>query len=161
MYGAPVRPPQPQGVTEVAWGSPKWNASAGKQRFRRSLYTFQKRTAPFAFHTTFDAPSGESCTARRHESNTPLQALTLLNDPMMIELARSMGSDLAAREHKHGIDATLRRAFRRVLTRAPAKVELASLRAFLRRQPTGMDSEVVWTALARALFCLDEAITRN
>jgi hypothetical protein len=159
MFGPPVRPPQPPSVTEVAFGGSAWRASEGEDRFRRSIYTFQKRTAPFAFHATFDAPSGESCTARRHESNTPLQALALLNDPMMVELARAFGSELAAVAAESGTDAALRLAFRRVLTRPPTDRELASLREFVQRQRERQADE--WTALARVLPCLDEAMTRN
>ncbi|MGC6489581.1 MAG: PSD1 and planctomycete cytochrome C domain-containing protein, partial [Planctomycetota bacterium] len=58
-FGRPVRPPQPAGVTEISFGRPGWRADRGEARFRRSIYTFQKRTAPFAFYATFDAPSGE------------------------------------------------------------------------------------------------------
>ncbi|MCK5943055.1 MAG: PSD1 domain-containing protein, partial [Planctomycetes bacterium] len=130
LHGPPVRPPQPPGVTEVAFGSPKWRASDAPARFRRSLYTFQKRTAPFAFYATFDAPSGEACTARRHRSNTPLQALALLNDPMMVELAEVLGARLAEVATEHGVDEALRRGFGRVLTREPGARELAALRAF-------------------------------
>ncbi|MDB6033158.1 MAG: Planctomycete cytochrome, partial [Verrucomicrobiales bacterium] len=88
MFGPPVRPPQPAGVTEVAYGSPAWETSTGEDRYRRSLYTFQKRSAPFAMFNTFDAPSGEVCLARRESSNTPLQALALLNDVAFVEVAR-------------------------------------------------------------------------
>ncbi|MCA8976085.1 MAG: PSD1 domain-containing protein [Planctomycetes bacterium] len=161
MFGPPVRPPQPPGVTEVAFGNPGWTVSDGEDRHRRSIYTFQKRTAPFAFYATFDAPSGESCMPRRHTANTPLQALTLLNDPMLIELCRSFGIELARREAEAGAEAALRHAFRRVLTRPPEDRELDSLRGFLQDQRTRHDDETAWTALARALLCLDEAITRN
>ena len=151
MFGAPVRPPQPAGVTEVAYGSPKWNASGGDERFRRSIYTYQKRTAPFAMFTTFDAGSGEACIARRDRSNTPLQALTLMNDPMFVEIAQNFGKKIAAfagDDHEK-----IRSAFRHVLTREPTENELAKLEAFHARHPD-------WGALARVLLCLDEAITR-
>ncbi|MFP6900504.1 MAG: DUF1549 and DUF1553 domain-containing protein, partial [Opitutales bacterium] len=88
MYGPSVYPPQPASVTAVAYGATKWNVSKGENRYRRSLYTFSKRTAPFAAFTIFDASSGEGCLARRNRSNTPLQALTLLNDAMFVELAQ-------------------------------------------------------------------------
>ena len=90
LGGPSVRPPQPPGVTELAYGKVKWNPSAGPDRYRRSLYTFSKRTAPFAAYLTFDGPTGENCIPRRERSNTPLQALTLLNDEMFFEAARGL-----------------------------------------------------------------------
>lgn len=178
--GPPVRPSQPAGVTEVAFGSPKWNVSAGDDRFRRSLYTFQKRTAPFALFQTFDSPSGESCVARRDVSNTALQALSLLNDVVFVETARGLGK--LAKEQAGDDEARIRFAFRRVLTRAPEPPELAMLQQFVDQQrarltageldpvtlsgapDAGRDDQIelaAWTTLARALFGLDEAITRN
>lgn len=160
-FGAPVRPPQPPGVTEIAFGRPNWHADRGDARFRRSLYTFQKRTAPFAFYTTFDAPSGESCVVQREASDTPLQALSLLNDPMMVELHEAFGAALAARAATTDLEATFIRAFRQVCTRTPDEDEVASLRAFWQRQAERSDPETAWSAMARALLCLDEAVTRS
>jgi hypothetical protein len=184
MYGPGVRPVQPPGVTEVAYGSPNWEASDGEDRHRRSIYTFIKRSAPFAMHSTFDAPSGEFCTARRDVSNTPLQALTLLNDVMFNEAAQALGTLLAKSD---GDDTTrVVTGFRRVLTRPPDDEELAQLAAFVAAQRSrladgeldareimGVDKDdgtetdeslrepAAWTTLARVLFSLDETITRN
>ncbi len=88
--GPSVFPPQPPGITEGAYGPLKWTVSEGEDRYRRGLYTFNKRTAPYAMFSTFDAPSGELCVARRDRSNTPLQALMLLNDEVMIDAARAL-----------------------------------------------------------------------
>ena len=156
MFGPPVRPPQPAGVTEVAYGGPTWTASQGDDRYRRSIYTFAKRTAPFALYTTFDAPSGESCTARRGVSNTALQALTLLNDPMMVEVAQALGRALAAREDTAGVDATLERAFRRVLTRPPTRAEFATLRRFVDRHRTRFAGDAV--AAAKVAGCAGDRV---
>src|SRR5690606_12552238 len=77
--GPSVYPPQPASVTALAYGNTPWKPTEGEDRYRRSLYTFSKRTAPFAAYSVFDAPTGESCIARRERSNTALQALTMLN----------------------------------------------------------------------------------
>ena len=94
MFGPGVYPPQPLTVLAHAFGNKSWNASKGEDRYRRSIYTFIKRTAPFAGFMTFDGTSGENCLAKRDRSNTPLQALTLLNDEMYLELARAAGQEV-------------------------------------------------------------------
>lgn len=185
-FGPPTRPPQPQGVTEAAYGRPKWKPDQGEDRYRRSVYTFIKRTAPFAMYLTFDGPTGESCLPKRNRSNTPLQALTLMNDVMFVEAAQAMGKQLAELE---GDDATrIKHAFRRLLTRSPNAKELAAIESFLAEQrkriaageieiktvsgakeeAADQDEQVkqveqraAWTLVARALFSLDETITRN
>ena len=92
LGGPSVYPPQPAGVTtEGAYGPLQWKVSEGSDRYRRGLYTFAKRTAPYAMTGTFDGPSGEACLARRDRSNTPLQSLTLLNDEVFMEAARALG----------------------------------------------------------------------
>jgi len=160
-FGRPVRPPQPAGVTEIAFGKPGWRADEGAARFRRSLYTFQKRTAPFAFYATFDAPSGEACVVQRGASQTPLQALSMLNDPMMVELYVAFGEELAALATTLPMTAVIVRAFRRVCTRAPEDQEVEALRVFLQQQLQRAEPKTAWGALARALLCLDEATTRS
>ena len=131
MYGPGVYPPQPASVTALAYGASRWNVSSGEDRFRRSIYTFTKRTAPFAAFTVFDAPSGEGCLARRNRSNTPLQALTLLNDEMFLELARAAAAQLPVLASDQ---VCLERLFRVFLTRKPSSAELAELTAFFSTQ---------------------------
>lgn len=177
MGGPGVYPPQPSGVTEVAYGGGGWNASTGEDRHRRSIYTFTKRTAPFAMFNTFDAPTGESCIARRDVSNTPLQALTLLNDVFFVEVSQAMGNLLASLPGSDR-DRVLH-AFRRCLVRPPAEEEIALLTRFLQTQrqrftSTELDPKPVagegpgdpaeratWTSLARALLNTDEMITKD
>ncbi len=130
--GPSVRPPQPASVTALAYGSTKWPASTGPDRFRRSLYTFRKRTAPFAAFTTFDAPSGENCVIRRNRSNTPLQSLTLLNDAMYFEMAQSLGTRAA--QIDGSIEQKIAYMFRRLLTRSPSGEELQRLSAYFDQQ---------------------------
>ena len=88
LYGPPVRPPQPKlGLNSAFGGSTDWTTSSGADRYRRGLYTTLRRTSPYPSLITFDAPSGEFCTIRRIRTNTPLQALVTLNDPVYVEAA--------------------------------------------------------------------------
>ena len=158
MGGPGVYPPQPASVTsEGTYGRIEWKPSEGEDRYRRSLYTFVKRTAPFAMATTFDAPTGESCIARRDVSNSPLQALTLLNDEMFMEAARALGAKtLAAAPDDAGRIAF---ALRRCVTRPPAPDELATMQAFVTAQRARKVADKdIWTAVARAALNLDESI---
>jgi hypothetical protein len=90
LGGAPVMPPQPDGVWQMVYSSDKWETSKGEDKFRRGLYTFWRRTSPYPSMVSFDAPSREFCVVRRTRSNTPLQALTLLNDPVYVECAQAL-----------------------------------------------------------------------
>jgi len=157
LGGPSVYPPQGVGVTELAYGATAWKVSQGGDRFRRSLYTFSKRTAPFAAYAAFDAPSGELCVARRDRSTTPLQALTLLNDPMYMEIARGLAAtvqrDLPAGSEPTQIATTI---FQRLFVRQPSADELAAILDFYHRQQEHAEP---WTLVARALMNTDEAIT--
>jgi hypothetical protein len=116
LGGPSVFPPQPASVTtEGTYGAFNWATSTGPDRYRRSLYTFAKRTAPFAMYGTFDAPTGEACLARREVSNTPLQALTLLNDTVFVEAAQALGRVLAESTEKD--EAKANELLRRVIAR--------------------------------------------
>jgi hypothetical protein len=163
--GPSVYPPQPDGVTEAAYGGGSWTASTGADRYRRSLYTFSKRTAPFALYNTFDGPTGEACIARRDVSNTPLQALTLLNDIVFNEAAQALGKQLAAQSAGDG--EKLNEAFRRIVCRNPSAEEQPALRRFLETQRERLSGTkpsadaAAWTALVRALFSLDEVVTKG
>ncbi len=177
MFGPPVKPPQPAGVLETAYGGGNWEPSSGEDRYRRGIYTFRKRTTPYAMFNTFDGPSGETCVARREVSNTPLQALTMLNDAVLMEAAQVLGKLTAANAGDE--QAKLTFAFRRCLTRPPSESELAKLSAFAamvreRIAKNELDAKAlsgakdgdvaelaVWTAVARAILNLDETIARN
>ncbi len=171
--GPSVRPPQPEGVTEVAYGSPKWNASTGEDRYRRSLYTFTKRTAPFALYNTFDAPTGEACIARRDVSNTPLQALSVLNDVVFSEASQTLGAQLA--KESGAVPEKIASLVRKVCSRSPQAEEVALLEKFYETQRTrfvGKELDAAkfgaktpeaaaWTTLVRSVFNLDEVLTKN
>ena len=175
--GPSVRPPQPQSATALSYGGGRWQASTGADRYRRSLYTFSKRTAPFAASAVFDAPSGENCTARRDRSNTPLQALTLLNDEMFLEMSRELGRQAAALPNADA-KATVTYLFRRLLTRPPEAAEIAALVEFYQRQKKRLvkgelkaeqiavikkatPELAAWMMVARAIMNLDEVITKQ
>jgi hypothetical protein len=155
--GPSVYPPQSKSVTAMAWGNSAWNASKGANRYRRSLYTFSKRTAPFAAFTTFDGPSGETCMARRDRSTTPLQALTLMNDQMYMEIAAGL-ADTTLRNLPAGTSPTeiASAMFRRLLVRPPDPEELDAILTFYWSQKSRKDP---WKLVARALMNTDEAIT--
>ena len=178
MYGPGVRPPQPAGVTEVAFGKPKWKPSGGEDRHRRGIYTFRKRTAPFAFTATFDGPSGEACVARREVSNSPLQALTLLNDPMFIEIARALGAVAidAAADDAGRLEALAVRLFSRPLGEEEIGLFAAYLDSQRERLAAGeldaarlaggtpdesLRERAAWMLVARAMMNLDETIVKR
>ncbi|HAY75498.1 MAG TPA: hypothetical protein DCY32_07475, partial [Opitutae bacterium] len=172
MFGPGVYPPQPLTVLAHAFGNKSWNASKGEDRYRRSIYTFIKRTAPFAGFMTFDGTSGENCLAKRDRSNTPLQALTLLNDEMYLELARAAGQEVHQKK-----DDPVETLFRRFLTRPPKQSEIDALQDYFDQQLHRLQKGEIKSAeiaddpkaspelagkvlLARAIMNLDEAITK-
>ncbi|MFM8469158.1 MAG: PSD1 and planctomycete cytochrome C domain-containing protein [Limisphaerales bacterium] len=178
LGGPSVYPPQPASVTsEGVYGGRAWTESTGEDRYRRGLYTFAKRSAPYAMFNTFDGPSGEACIARREVSNTPLQALTLLNDTVILEAAQALGRQLAAQTGS--IESRVESLFRRCVTRPPSADERAQLVKFCEtlraRFASGelkaadfagkgdgdANDRAAWTALARALLNLDELVTKS
>jgi hypothetical protein len=127
MYGPPVRPPQPNLGLNAAFGSSTdWQTSSGEDKYRRGIYTTWRRSNPYPSMATFDAPNREVCTVRRVRTNTPLQALVTLNDPVYVEAAQA----LARRIMKEGGASTADRiqyAFRRVLARRANDQEVARI----------------------------------
>ena len=128
MYGPPVKPPQPDMGLKAAFGSSTdWKTSTGEDRYRRGIYTTWRRSNPYPSMATFDAPNREVCTVRRNSTNTPLQSLVTLNDPVYVEAAQSLArlalqsSDNTAEQITH--------AFRRCLLRPPTNAELNALTA--------------------------------
>ncbi len=134
MYGPSVFPYQPEGIWDVPYSSDKWVMSQGEDRYRRALYTYARRSAPYPSLVTFDGPSREFCTVRRVRTNTPLQALTALNDPFFFEAARAM----ALRMEQHGASDAERIAygFQIALSRLPTTAESDRVLTFYRQQLT-------------------------
>jgi hypothetical protein len=153
LGGPSVYPRQPDGVWNVPYSEMKWETSAGEDLHRRSLYTFYRRSSPYPSLVTFDAPSREMCTVRRVRTDTPLQALTTLNDPVFVEAARARAQRLA---REGGTRAAERIAYghRLCTARRPAEPDLDALVAFFGRENARFAGD---PASARAVLGLGEA----
>jgi hypothetical protein len=166
MGGPSVFPPQPEGVYRFTQVPREWKPSAGPDRYRRGLYTHFWRSAPYPALLVFDAPESNTTCTRRNRSNTPLQALTLLNDQAFYEFAQALARRVLA-EAQADEQSRLRLAFRLCLARPPSPLEEARLLQLLTSQdaPLSGDSDArtfaAWTTVARVLLNLDEFITRE
>jgi hypothetical protein len=183
--GPSVYPPAPDFLFQppVSYGPKNWFEDKGENRYRRALYTFRYRSVPYPMLQTFDAPNGDSSCVRRSRSNTPLQALTTLNEPLSIEAARALALKTLSEGGKTDAD-RLTYAFRRCVARKPTAAEAHELLGFLEKQSTrlrdgwldtwsltGEPSKLpagttpvqfgAWTALSRILLNLDETITKD
>jgi len=126
MFGAPVNPPQPNlGLKAAFGGSTDWKTSVGEDRYRRGIYTTWRRSNPYPSMATFDAPNREVCTVRRNSTNTPLQSLVTLNDPVYVEAAQALAR-LAMTEQTE-VENRIEFGFRRCLLRPPTASEIAAL----------------------------------
>jgi len=141
MFGPPVRPPQPDmGIKAAFGGGIDWKTSKGEDRFRRGIYTNWRRSNPYPSMATFDAPNREVCTVRRGTTNTPLQALVTMNDPVYVEAAQSLArtmaksSDLLAEQISNG--------FKICLSRDPQKSELDRLVSLFHQVKKRYDKDV-------------------
>src|SRR5439155_14883854 len=129
LGGPSVHPPQPAGISELTYGGgARWNESAGADRYRRGMYTWFQRTSPYPMLMTFDEPDSNVSCVRRERSNTPLQALTLLNDTVFVECAQALGKrimkDIAARSASKSLTAQrIYHAFEICLARQPTSAE--------------------------------------
>jgi len=167
--GPSVYPPSPEFLYQppVSYGPKIWKEEKGLARYRRAMYTFSYRSVPYPALQNFDAPNGDTSCVRRSRSNTPLQALTTLNEPLFIETARAL-AQTTMREGGKSDAERLNYAFRRVITRTPDAAESTELLGLLARQKAryagagGHLGEVqAWTAVSRVLLNLDEAITKE
>ncbi len=184
MFGPSVRPARPNSGLSAAFGAGlDWQTSAGEDRFRRGLYTEWRRTSPYPSMMTFDATSREICTIRRNQSNTPLQALVTLNDPVYVEAAQALARRIV------GAGATaedrVRAGYRFVLQRAATDTELKRVTQLLDESreyflkdpknaadmatnpigpiPAGGDVTelAAWTTVANVLLNLDETLMKR
>lgn len=161
--GPSVYPPAPEFLFQPpsSYGPKNWYEEKGANRYRRGLYTFRFRSVPYPVFTNFDTPNGDVSCVRRVRSNTPLQALTLLNEPLFLEAAKALGERAMQEGGKSDAD-RIRYVYRRTLSRDPEAVELDDLLSFLNRQRERKLGETQsWTALARVVLNLDETITKE
>lgn len=158
-FGPPVHPPIPSGVWNPFQGSDRWQTpqEGGEDRYRRSVYTYTKRSIPYPMFAAFDSPSREFCSPRRLRSNTPLQALMTLNDPTFIESAQG----LAARMHDSSDDvsARIRYGLRLVTCRQPNDAEVRELMT-MTQQFDNTDSMQQLVNVASVLLNLDEVLMK-
>ncbi len=126
MFGPPVMPLQPDGVWQTVYSDSAWETSDGEDRYRRGLYTLWRRTSPYPSLMSFDASSREVCTLRRIRTNTPLQALVTLNDPVYVEAAQQLARRVI-RKGGSSVEDRARHAFRLCLVRPPRPEELGRL----------------------------------
>lgn len=188
--GPGVYPPAPEFLflPPASYGPKTWRTETGPDRYRRSLYTFRFRSVPFPVLSAFDAPTGEAACTRRSRSNTPLQALTTLNEPLFVECAGNLAA-MTIRDGGTDDMARLTFAFRRVLTRAPSESELKILKGLLDDTLARLDkpesadqaqqllslipedsidastadaaNAAAWVVICRVILNLDEAITKE
>jgi hypothetical protein len=183
MSGPPVMPPQPAGLWRSTYNGQKWVDAQGEDRWRRSLYTYWKRTTPYPSMTTFDAGSREVCQIRRIHTDTPLQALVILNDPVYLEAAGALAHRMcteaadaggrAARGMRLALIRPLRDGETEPLLRLQHDAQTAFeadpgkatsfLAAASVTTPPGMKPEemAAWTLVASSILNLDELLTRN
>ncbi len=175
--GPSIKPPQPDGVTSIGYArGTKWEVAAGTEQYRRGLYIHFQRTTPYPLLMNFDAPRSTTAACRRGRSNTSLQALNLLNDPVFLEAAEALALRLL-REGPAANKDRIQLATQLVLNRDPRPAEVERLSKYLDHQRTLFASESTlpvhpvpgidraehasWTALASVLLNLDEFLTRE
>ena len=159
--GPPVYPPIPEGVLSLGQVKRSWPLSKGEDRYRRGLYTFVFRATPPPSLSVFDAPEGFSTCTRRIRSNTPLQALTLLNDAAFHEFAEALGQRLL-KEAPGNEKQRIERGFLLCTSRLPTRKEQERLLELVQAErKSGSEEPVVWRTVARVLLNLDETVTRE
>ncbi|MEQ8788796.1 MAG: PSD1 and planctomycete cytochrome C domain-containing protein [Pirellulaceae bacterium] len=182
LGGPPVYPPQPAGVwRHVGRNEPKYDTDSDEDRFRRGLYVIWRRSAPYPAFTNFDAPDRASCVVARPRTNTPLQALTLLNDPQYLEMARALAERMAIERSELTINEKIAFGFQLCVARDPNTAEVEHLEKVYRGELARFQANpaeaaalideatprlpreelAAWFYVANILLNLDETITRN
>ncbi|MDG1324118.1 MAG: PSD1 and planctomycete cytochrome C domain-containing protein, partial [Opitutales bacterium] len=187
MGGPPVYPPQPDGLwRQTGRNEPKYIAAKTEDRFRRGIYVIWRRAAPYASFVNFDGPDRSACHPKRSRTNTPLQALTLLNDQAYVEMALGFAVSILEKTTGQSTRDRMVHAFRRALSRDPSAREIEVLLSLLNEQSERLKSDTsiaksllsqapqievskkldsdevgAWFFVANALLNLDETITKG
>ncbi|MGA0557629.1 DUF1553 domain-containing protein [Larkinella sp. VNQ87] len=176
QFGPSVMPVQPDGIWQSPYSGESWKLSEGEDRYRRALYTYWKRTAPYPSMITFDSPSREFCQLRRLRTNTPLQALVTLNDPVYVEAAQRLAETMKGRGKTP--EQQIQSGFRLVMLRDLAPKKLAVLTKLYRNTETYYQQHpdeakkllactdatpqlAALTVTANTMLNLDEVITKE
>jgi cytochrome c553 len=177
--GRSIRPPQPKGVAELGYGNPKWEETTGIERYRRGLYVHYQRTTPYPLMASFDAPDASISCSRRRKSNTALQALNLLNDPVFFEASQSLAARILRESVEPSLASRIEQAFAICLSRPPASRERERLTQLYTQYLSQLDEQTAaqwmpappdgiarreaaaWAGISRVLLNLDEFITRE
>lgn len=178
MYGPGVMPYQPDGIWNSPYNGDRWIQSTGEHQYRRAVYTYTKRSAAYPSMVIFDGPARQVCYPRRIRTNTPLQALALLNDPAYLEMARNFAYSLE--KEKSDVAATLSLAFKKVTGHEGSASQLKAFqqlydKALVRfKQNPEATCEMIGVmnehnrpetaaliTVTNALLNLDEVVTRN
>lgn len=173
LGGPPVFPDQPAGIWNSPYSGERWMTSEGKNRFRRGIYTFWKRTASYPSFMALDATSRETCTVRRTRTNTPLQSLAMLNDVAFFEAAKGLGARILREAPKDDVR-RIRHGFRLATARTPNQDEVRRLLQLLKTMRTryagepeaaknvaGTPEQAAWTMVGNVLLNLDETVTKG
>jgi mono/diheme cytochrome c family protein len=170
QFGPPIRPPQPAGLWRKVGGQQyDYEVSPGDDQFRRGIYVVLKRMSPYPSFINFDATARLACRVNRGRSNTPLQALNLLNDPVYVDAARAMVARIERETPDSNVTDQLQYAFRLAVARSPSTRELETLRALHAAELSAAPAETsstdaqsrAWFAVAMTLLNLDETITKE
>jgi hypothetical protein len=161
LGGPSIQPPLPAGIAKLPISNERlMGATSGPERYRRGLYINAQRTFPHPLLATFDGADSNQTCPRRDRSTTPLQALTLLNDPVFVECSQALGQSLAVR--KDDDPSRLRRLFTACLARQPTEKELIVLQdQLVQQRKHAKDESAAWSGVATVIMNLEEFITRE
>ena len=175
--GPSIHPPQPEGVGDLSYSRKDWPEDKGPERYRRGMYIFFRRTSPYPMLVNFDAPDSLTASVRRERTNTPLQALNLLNDPVFIEAAQALALAVCQGDAERRVE----RIFELTLGRSPSAQEAERISLFEQSERSRLSEDAeaaaktapflppgvtradlaAWTSVARGMMNLDEFVTRE